>query len=297
MTHEDRSALLSRDVITPGLLTVLLYPGFSPTRLSRSVTYVDGSIGANYKATDDMLIYASASKGTKTGGFLNITADPTTPAGAAKAEYGEETAYTYELGAKLSLPHAGFLNIALFQTDIHHFQQALYQNPSFVTTARNLRSRGAEVELGFQIIDGVRLQGQLAYIDAVRLDTPEHFRALAAPEWSGNANLSVAQPISDSLTFKSDLGAEFRSMIYLTDREATLGYRAGNVIPSSDGYVKFNARIAIESEQGWGAAIVGRNLTNRKTYEYGAPEAFIGQAALLSVTQPRTIALQLSYKY
>ena len=61
----------------------------------RAAEDVDGDIGLQYKFEPGRMVYVSASKGSKGGGFQNA---PTTVAGAP---YSGETAYTVEAGGKL----------------------------------------------------------------------------------------------------------------------------------------------------------------------------------------------------
>lgn len=297
-TNEKRTALLSRTATVPGLLAVILYPPFSPVTLRRKESNVDGSIGLNWKATNTLLLYVSASKGTKSGGFINFATNPTTPAGAAAAEYGNETAHTYEVGGKLSLPAGGFFNVTLFRTDIANFQQAIYINPNYLTTQRDLRSQGAEVEAGVQVVPGIRLNGQVTYADTKRRDAG-HLRPPGAPKWSGNANIAVRQSLTDTLSFTGDLGLEFRSDLFLTDEDRTIGYPGApnNIIPRSQSNALINARVGIKSEDGWEVALIGKNLNNRYVLQYGTPASLIGTGSYVTPNAPRTVALQVSYKF
>lgn len=297
-TNERRSALLSRTATVPGLLAVILYPPFSPVTLRRKESNVDGSLGVNWKPTNNLLVYVSASKGTKSGGFINFATNPTTPAGALAAEYGNETAHTYEVGGKLTLPAGGFFNVTVFRTDISNFQQAIFINPTYLTTQRDLRSQGVEVETGVQVIPGIRLSGQVTYADTARRDAG-HLRPPGAPKWSGNANVSVRQPLTDTLSFTGDFGLEFRSDLFLTDEDRTIGYPGApnNVIPRSDAYGIINARAGIKSQDGWELALVGKNLNNRHVLQYGTPASLIGTASYVAPNAPRTVAIQVSYKY
>jgi iron complex outermembrane receptor protein len=297
-THDNREATLRRDRLVVGPLTTVTYPPFPETTLGRKENNVDGSISVDYKHTENLLLYVSAAKGTKGGGFINFATNPTTPAGAAAAQYGNEKALTYELGEKWSLPRGGFVNVALFNTDIDDFQQAVFISPSFITTQRDLRSRGVEAEAGLDLMEGVRLQSQVTYADTERKDAG-HFAPPGAPRWSGNVNLSIRKPLTGGLTLTTDTGAEFRSELLLTDQELTIGFPGApnNYTPKSAGYAMLNARIGLKSDSGWEAAFVGRNLNNKMIYDYAGPTPQIGLGSIVATNPSRSVSLQLGYRF
>ena len=295
-TNERRSATFERSTTRPGALTAVLFQPMAPTTLRRREDNVDGSIGLNYKPNSDLLIYASISRGTKSGGFINAPTNVTTPTGAAAAEYGSEKATTYEIGGKLSFANGGRLNLALFNTDIDNFQQSVFINPNFVTTSRDLYSRGAELQAAYEMVPGLRLEGSVTYADTARKNEGG-LRVQGAPKWSGNATLQLRQPLNGDLTLSADIGTEFRSAIFLTDEEQTIGFAPGRVVPKGQGYAYLNGRIGLRSGDGWELAIIGKNLTNRYVFEYSAPAPFIGNAAYVNPNIPRTVAVQLNFNY
>jgi iron complex outermembrane receptor protein len=299
-THDYRTAELYRDVITPGRITALLYPAFSKTTLVNKENNFDYSAGLNWKPTTRLLIYGSVSKGTKGGGFINFATNPTTASGAAAARYGTETARTYEIGEKLSLPHGGFFNVTLFDTEVSNFQNAIFINPYYLTQPRDLRSRGFELEAAQQLMPGVRLQGQVTYADVKRKDVT-HLRVQGAPAWTGNVNLSFRKPLTERLGFEGDFGTEFRSSLYLTDENLTIGYPTCTpttcVLPKARGYALLNMRVGIKSVSGWNLAVVARNLTDKLYLDYGSPAALVGSAGNVSTALGRTVSLQVGYHF
>lgn len=295
-TNGRRAATLMRVTTIPGSVTAVLAPPFPETTLRRRENNVDGSIGVNYSPTSSLLLYASVSRGTKAGGFINAPTNPSTPVGAAATEYGNETATTYEVGSKWTLPRGGRLNIALFNTDVSDFQQTVFINPRFVVTSRDLRSRGVEVQASYQIAGPLRFDGSVTYADTIRTKTGG-LHAQGAPKWSGNASFNLEQPVSEVTTFTGNIGVEFRSSIFLTDEEQTLGYTPTTVVPKGQGYAYLNARVGIRNEQGWEIALIGKNLTNNYVFDYSTPAPSIGRASYVNPNMPRTVALQLMFKY
>jgi len=90
-TDEERTADFIRETIVSGLLTSFLFPEINGNK-TRTESHVDGSIGFQYTPNETVLYYASFSRGTKGGGFLNL------PTSIAASEFEEEQADTIELG-------------------------------------------------------------------------------------------------------------------------------------------------------------------------------------------------------
>jgi iron complex outermembrane receptor protein len=141
---------------------------------------------ADYKLTDDTLLYASVGKGLKTGGFNGVTAGTVTIPEAERA-FGPETNWTYEIGAKNTLLDRRLvLNVALFQVDWSDMQiQDLPSNtpPAAVNNTpviyRNLgdaRSRGIELETVFAITENLTANLGASYTQPEFKDGTRAFR-------------------------------------------------------------------------------------------------------------------------
>lgn len=297
-TNTRRHATLQRETLVPGAATSVIYQEFDPVTLYRRENNVDGSVALNFKPSSRLMLYASYSKGTKSGGFNNSATNPSTTAGAMQTEYGNETAHTIEAGEKLTLPGGGYLNVSLFQTKIKGFQQATFNGAFFNITGEDLRSRGFEAEAAIPLVQGLRLQGQVTYANTIR--TATRLRPPGAPKWSGNVGLRLEdQEISDGFAITGDVGLEFRSRIFLSNEENTIGFpgRPNNVVPDSPGYAYLNARLGLKARDGWEIAVIGRNLTDKTVYEYSVPISFVGNGSYVMLNRPRTVALQLTFRH
>lgn len=106
--------------------------------------YLTPRLILNYDVTDDVMVYASAARGYKTGGF-NSNAY-----GVDGFMYGEETNWSYELGVKSSLfDRKLLLNVAGFYIDWKDLQsQANIASSSLVVVQNNggARSYGIEAD-------------------------------------------------------------------------------------------------------------------------------------------------------
>jgi Outer membrane receptor proteins, mostly Fe transport len=291
VTNERREASFDRVTLTPGLLTTLVYPAIAPATRKKAATNLDGSLGVQYQLSPGKLLYASFSRGTKGGGFLNA------PTSAATAAYGRERADTFEAGTKLSFGRS-FLNISLFQTDLSDFQTALFNGTAFIISAVDARSRGVELEGGLQVDDHFRISGSMTYNHA-RDENDELL--VNAPKWSGNVNASYDRDISTDLRLKAEAGVEFRSRVLYTSEAQTLGFGTDPTValsPSGNPYGRINARIALGDPDGrWELALIGRNLADKKIVAYGLPAPFVTGAAVGALDLPRTVAIQLTGRF
>lgn len=121
----------------------------------------------NYSVTDDILIFASATRGFKSGGW---NARGTSP--SELLPFGPETAWSYEAGFKSEfLDRRVRLNVTAFQLDIGGLQTPsafIRPNGSLAFITRNFadyRNRGLEFELNTAPVDGLNIFASLGYQD------------------------------------------------------------------------------------------------------------------------------------
>lgn len=121
----------------------------------------------NYKASDDILVFASATRGFKSGGW---NARGTAP--GELLPFDAETAWSYEVGAKTEfLDNRVRLNVTAFWLDVDGLQTPsafIRNNGSIAFITRNFanyRNRGIEVELNTAPVDGLNIFASLGYQD------------------------------------------------------------------------------------------------------------------------------------
>ncbi|RJF93828.1 TonB-dependent receptor [Sphingomonas cavernae] len=122
----------------------------------------------NYKATDDILLFASATRGFKSGGW-NARAT----AANAFLPFGPEKVWSYETGIKSDwLDRRVRANLTFFYTDVSDVQTpSALVSPSGAATfiTRNfadMTNKGVEAELTFVPVDGLNLYVNAGYQDA-----------------------------------------------------------------------------------------------------------------------------------
>ncbi|QUT06040.1 TonB-dependent receptor [Sphingobium phenoxybenzoativorans] len=177
---------------SPALNALDLQDGFKDGEFS-------GTGVLSYKATDDLLLYASYSRGYKAGGYnldrfeLGSTGlnpvpavfSPRTNADASSLRFAAEKVNAYELGLKFSQRHWS-ANIAAFRQEFSNFQLNTFNGTSFVVQNINgcgsalsatrtcdnsdvkpgLISQGVELELTASPVRNFTVTGGLTYARA-----------------------------------------------------------------------------------------------------------------------------------
>lgn len=154
------------------------------------------SLSIDYDFTDDILGYASYSRGFKSGGFSQRILPPEPAAPAFDPEFVE----SYEVGLKTRLFDRRLrLNVAGFYMDYTNLQ--IVVNEGIAPKVRNAgtaRIQGVELEAEAVLTNWLRLSGGVGYIDAqytqlsptaapVNLNS----RFPNVPEWTASAAASI----------------------------------------------------------------------------------------------------------
>ncbi len=251
---------------------------------TEAVTYF---ANASYFPIDDVMVFATASTGFKSGGF---NAEGTFPAlSRAQRGFAPEQTTNYELGIKSQLFDRTLqLNATVFVTDIEDFQDRSFDGISLlVRNAGELRQSGVEMDFIWAPLDQLSFIGGLAYLDSEFLDyrnasplpggPPQDLtgeRNHFAPEWQGSliADWNEALPGSEDVEYFLRGEAQYVG-------EQNVG-SSTNQDPQTiqEAYSLYNARIGLRAfNDRWEFSLFGRNLTDEgycvNTFEqaFGGP--------------------------
>jgi iron complex outermembrane recepter protein len=121
-------------------------------------------ISVQYHPTDDVMAYATWSKGYKTGGWTTRLSNPLPTAPG----FSPEKATTYELGLKSTLIDRKLqVNAAVFQTEYKGIQLNFQQGISpTIQNAGDARIKGFEVEVTAAPTDALTINTSVGYTDA-----------------------------------------------------------------------------------------------------------------------------------
>ncbi|MFD2501921.1 TonB-dependent receptor [Rhizorhabdus histidinilytica] len=263
---------------------------------SRSFSDVSPRFVIKYKAADHVNLYASASKGWKSGGF---ELDPQ----RARSDFGAETLWNYEVGVKSTLfDNRLRANLALFYIDWNNVQVSSgvigrdangnIINYAGISNAASATSKGAELELLAAPTDQLELGLNIGYLRArfdKFADARTNFGTVdlsgkplpKAPEWTLSTFAQYTVPLT------GDFDAFVRGEYFYTDDAYTTVNNIAAVLTGQPrfpyevkGYGKANLRIGVENDR---FRIVGyvENLFDKKYYTASFDFGFANGAAVV----------------
>lgn len=234
---------------------------------------LSGKIGLDWTPREDMLVYASISRGFKSGGYNGAAASTQ----GQLAPYSAEKLTAYELGMKTSLLDQSMrLNASLFRYDYRDKQilgfvaDDVFGVLTQIVNVPKSVIHGAETEVEWQATEALYLRLGVAWLDSevkkyVGLNgfgVVEDYkgRDLAqSAEWQVNGLTEYRWPVGNALSAR--VGADFT---YSDSYQSAID-------PSPlfyvDDYFVWNARAGIGAEDGrWEVLLWGRNMSNKTYY-------------------------------
>lgn len=256
------------------------------------------TISLNYQATDNTLIYATVTRGFKSG-VINI--------GSRNDVINPEYVWSYEVGLKTSTADNKLqANLAGFYMDYTDLQVGFVDSSSVVTTvnAASARNYGLEAELRARPTPGLTLELFGTYLNAkYRKFTSGDYRQgfaqvdLAgnrlsnAPEFSFRAGADYDLPVNlpGKLNLRGDVNWQGR--VYFTE--------FNNADATQKGYALINAGLRYTSENGaWSVDLWGRNLADKLVYTNNIITApLFSSVRVGSVAPPRTYGITFGVNF
>nr|WP_243451180.1 TonB-dependent receptor [Sphingosinicella sp. CPCC 101087] len=293
-----------------------------PADRTQRETPVTPRFGLSFSPAPNRLFYVSAAKGFRIGG-----ANPPVPAGncaqdlqafgltEAPVSYDSDTLWSYEAGAKATLPrHRLNLAISLFQIDWSGIQQPVTLPNcgfSYVDNLGTARNRGFEAELKARPASGFLLQAGIGFVDARFRSTvlggasgPGGQRSIIVgkgdrvpfvPQWTGRIAAEYEARLPQSRRVYARLEYQFASAYRRAPSEGSVGYDPR--IYRGEGYGNMLARLGIESDR-WRLSVFVENLLDAAPILFSSAEFVpVTGAPLRQMTlRPRTIGLSASLR-
>jgi outer membrane receptor protein involved in Fe transport len=218
---------------------------------------------------DDILFYASASRGFRQGGpNIPLPDIPSLPCQLNEFHdpvYESDSVWSYEAGAKTQFRNGRMtVNAAVYQVDQEDLQLAVGDPGCFVLFFANTgeaRTRGAELELSLQPTDGLYFSSQVSYNDAKFVSVPAEFGAAAGfaqgdrvptvPRWTYSLAGDYRRPVNGEWDFFSRVVWQ-----HVGESAVELGSPSGDDVPEYD---IVNAQIGLSSER-YEIGVFVRNL-------------------------------------
>lgn len=247
-TEETRDIVSSSitSLIQTGTIPSPFFPGYPSFSGSRTWDNTSGRVVVEYEPVEDVLLYASASTGFRSGNWngvafnrLSQIATPVEP----------ETLTSYELGLKAEwFDRRLRSNLSVFQSQYDDLQVSVFANSaSILANATSAQIRGAELELTAAPLSGLQTRLALGYLDAnydtffdtnaaaidpgnipfVSCATPgidpkacgnnlSGFRLVNAPEWTATFSADYERQVSENWNWSVGGDVKYQSHAFFT---------------------------------------------------------------------------------
>jgi len=268
-TYEKKDYTLRHRRIASGLFIVPM------TTVSNDWNAATPMGSIQYQWSEDVMTYASFSRGFKSGGFNGR------PTQSALVEtFDPEFVSSYEAGIKTELLDNRLrLNIAAFYMDYTDMQINVISfsknTGTLVLRTDNVgaaRIKGVEMDFQAAPAEGWLIGGNLGYLDfsIIKLDptvvgVTKNSKGVRAPEWTMSAYVEYSWQIQNDaeVTLRGDWSYESKSFSDITNTSSIIR------VPHSI----FNARVSYNMvEAGWEISLFGTNLGNKRFINSGSSD-------------------------
>lgn len=276
-------------------VTPILGPAFA-ANLNPDWDSFDPAITLSYQATSDVMLYASARQGFKSGGFQSLPAS----ALIAATVFNPEQVRSYELGLRSRfIDNRLQINASLFR--MHMEDQQILRIPSPTATFID--------NAGETITDGIDLSISAAFSSRFSIDWnstlqaarfEEYACSTCAPAYNFNGNQQLRSP-----DFMTSLVAQYTQPIGVGELRfhGEYSYQSDTHFDPSnakvDGFYQpayslVNARITYTPPQGnWDLSIFGKNLADE---EYFRNIVSVSGAGVGTPGDPLTVGVALNWR-
>lgn len=257
----------------------------------------------SYKLSDDVLLYTSAARGFKSGGF-----DGRATTDFSFQPFRPEFVWSYEAGAKTGwMDGKLILNAAYFYSDYTDMQVTSFGadpvSGAFVSLFSNAAAatiQGLEFELAAEPTSNLSINASLGLLDAKydkfstlvggAVTDVSNRRLVNSPRVNSSVGVTWTRPVGDGVNLVLHGDANYRSTL-ATEITNSPVLRQG-------AYTLFNAFAALRSSKGaWELRAGIQNIGNEKVRVQGFNLAEFPGVQLGFYSAPRTYDLRVIYRY
>lgn len=228
-----------------------------------------GKVQLDYKPSDDVLIYAGVSRGSKGAGFNGNTTAALSPANYGQTAFKSEYLYDYEAGVKLQMfDRRATLNIGVFNYDYHRFQGFAYVGLLGIVGNYNGYFRGGEIELNAYPVPSVNVTLGVSYVRSKLHDVPTLYDGVRDEQGVNTPHWSVKGAISKDFQIGADKLTLRWSGDYIGDRYSSIDNNAATFVKGS---FVHGARVTYHVESmgvDLSAFVDNVSNVNRQTFSY-----------------------------
>ncbi|MFC4296298.1 TonB-dependent receptor [Novosphingobium tardum] len=273
---------------------------FGEVRSVLSENNVAWRLALDWSPNDDTLVYASVSRGYKSG---------TTPINAANlarqnSPVKQERLTAYEVGIKATLADRLIqANLSAFYYAYRDKQISTYfADPIYTALARldnvpDSKAYGAEAELIVRPATGITISTNALwlktrikdYLGTNAAGQPQNFDGaefIYSPHFQGSVTLAYDTPVTPNLDLVGALSARYQSKSNTIFEDLPL-YKI-------DAYGVVNASLGVKSARGWSASIWAKNLFDKYYWSAVASNANV---VVRFPNPPRTYGLSLGFDF
>ncbi len=271
-------------------------------------------LALSFDLSDDVTLYATASKGYKSGGFatfgfdlhgLDVTDEGAAPPGTTPVVFNPEEVDSYEVGAKTRLlGNTLQLNASLFRYDYVDLQLVYFETgSSLVANVGEASGQGLEVDLRWVPSASWDATVGLSLLDTEITDATQIEAIGACGACAGN-NLPFAPEVSGSaiVTYRhpTESGEAFFTTEYVYRSEMFGG--PDNIRDAAvDSWDEFNFRFGYRSNSAWSVTVWLENAFDEEYFERGWENADVNNQfgyglfnELVWPARPRTLGVTFS---
>lgn len=266
--------------------------GLGPLELKQKHGDWSGKAQLNYKPTDTMLLYASASKGLKGAGFNQAASNNYT---LNDFKFGPETLYAFEVGEKAQFfDRKVTLNTSAYYYDYHDLQTFLFILNQTQVINRNATAYGGEVELTARPVHDLTGNVGLAYSHFLVRGVPNNInpdgkqRPVNAPRLQLNWGLTKTFEIGPDHSIQFSYFGRYISSVYFNILNSPI-IRA----PS---YAVADLSARFDAKQGWYVAAYLNNAFDKR-YITGAFDVTSLGYGLRLYGEPRTFSAAAGVRF
>ena len=267
-------------------------------------------LSASYKVTPDVMVYARASTGYRSGGI--------NPRAETINTFKPEKAMSYEAGIKSELFDRRLrLNFAAFLTDYDDLQVSQFAASlsggatSLIVNAGKVQLKGFEAEATFMPVEGLTFDGSVGYVDtkyktfmfvdpndiaAGPVNVADVAKPIYTPKWTARIGGEYVYDLGGPLA-RLRVDYSYRSSMYFNALNATTPFNENIKSPADD---NLRARFSVEEIAVGGGmleiGVWGDNLTNEKTLTYGIDFGALGFAGA-TFKKPRSYGIDAKISF
>lgn len=248
----------------------------NPELSELSFENMSARIGLDWRPNEDVLVFASYTRGHKSGNFSTPFFALTVP--LSNIPHDEEVLHSYEVGVKSTLfDGKARLNANLFYYDYEDYQVFTFPNQSLMVINLDAEAVGGEIELIANPLEGLEVVLGASFIDGEIMDVPR----------SSGENRDMDMPYAPSFGLSGLARYEWSAFNGTMAVQGDFNYNGEFCFTAScspteeeDSYIVSNARISYTTgDEKWKISAFVKNISDEEYRVYALDNSVVGYTA------------------